>query len=173
MYATRPPMKCIGAQCRTPSASITIHAYTGATRPPPGGGNSHLPQAQTSRRAETWRHLSGCLECSAKNQRAGRCPKHSKRAIIRPAVTGHNLMKTIVREHLRPLVELVRQSNPGKHSIGRRGCATGQPLQASLNHQRQPSALCPMTQPLVIFNNSPLHESFEIRSATHQNLERW
>ena len=91
---------------------------------------------------------AGCLESCTKNQRAGRCPKYSKRAIIRPAVTGHNLMKTIVREHLRPLVELVRQSNPGKHSIGRRGCATGQPLQASLNHQRQPSALCLWHNPL-------------------------
>ena len=122
MYATRPPMKCIGAQCRTPSASITTHGHSGATRPPPVGGNSQLPQARTSRRAETWRHLSGCLESSAKNQRAGRCLTHSKSAIIRPAVTGHNLIKTIIRDHLRPLVELIRQSNPGKHGIGRRGC---------------------------------------------------
>ena len=37
----------------------TIHAYTGATRPPPVGGNAQSPQAETSRRPETWRHLVG------------------------------------------------------------------------------------------------------------------
>ena len=36
----------------------------------------------------------GCLASCAKNQRAGRCPTYSKRAIISPAVAGHNLMET-------------------------------------------------------------------------------
>ena len=43
MYATRPPMRGRGGQCRTPSANITTHAYTGATRPPPVGTNSRGP----------------------------------------------------------------------------------------------------------------------------------
>ena len=114
----------------------------------------------------------GCLASCAKNERAARCPTYSKRAIIRPAVAGHNLMQTIIRDHLRPLAELIRKSNPGKHCIGRRGCATGQPLQASLNRQRQPSALCPMAQPLVSFDNRPSTRSFEIRSVTWQHLGR-
>ena len=59
MYATRSPTRGSGVQCRTPNASITTHAYTGATRPPPVGGTSRGPQSGTSRRAETWRHLAG------------------------------------------------------------------------------------------------------------------
>ena len=63
------------------------HQTSARRRKLPGASSGNQP---------TGRDLAaprGCLESCTKNQRAGRCPKHSKRAIIRPAVTGHNLMK--------------------------------------------------------------------------------